>query len=98
LEGAVYLAQLDHGDLADPQRRPRQVEACASEAHGFRFSGLANDPLIQTKTDELRKYASQHKLKTVGEPVLAFYNPPWTLPFFRRNEVMLELAEPSTSD
>jgi hypothetical protein len=64
----------------------------------IRFSGLANDTLIETKTDELRKYALEHNLKTIGEPVLAFYNPPWTLPFFRRNEVMLELAEPSTRD
>lgn len=61
----------------------------------IRFSGLANDSLIRTKTEELRKYSSEHKLKTIGEPLLAFYNPPWTLPFFRRNEVMLELAEPS---
>jgi hypothetical protein len=64
----------------------------------IRFSGLANDTLIETKTDELRKYALELNLKTIGEPVLAFYNPPWTLPFFRRNEVMLELAEPSTRD
>ena len=28
----------------------------------IRFSGLANDTLIQAKTDELRKYASEHKL------------------------------------
>ena len=61
----------------------------------IRFSGTANDNLIQAKTDELRKYASEHRLHTVGEPLLAFYNPPWTLPFFRRNEIMLELAEKS---
>ena len=57
-----------------------------------RFSGSASDSLIQTKTDELRRYAADKKLATVGEPLLAFYNPPWTLPFFRRNEIMLELA------
>jgi hypothetical protein len=58
----------------------------------IRFSGSANDSLIQTKTDELRRYAAEKVLATVGEPLLAFYNPPWTLPFFRRNEIMLELA------
>ncbi len=58
----------------------------------IRFSGTANDSLIQSKTEELRRYAADRKLATVGEPLLAFYNPPWTLPFFRRNEVMLELA------
>jgi len=56
------------------------------------FSGTASDEAIGKRTDELRRYARDHKLTTIGEPVLAFYNPPWTLPWFRRNEVMLELA------
>ena len=56
------------------------------------FSGFATDEAIQKRTGELRRYAAGHKLATAGEPLLAFCNPPWTLPFFRRNEVMLELA------
>jgi hypothetical protein len=56
------------------------------------FSGFATTKAIERHTDELRRYAADHKLSTTGEPLLAFYNPPWTLPFFRRNEVMLELA------
>ncbi len=58
----------------------------------IRFSGLAGDGVISEKADELRKYASSRNLAIVGEALLAFYNPPWTLPFFRRNEVMFELA------
>jgi SOUL heme-binding protein len=58
----------------------------------IRFSGLAGDRAIAEKVDELRKYASSHNLAPVGEPLLAFYNPPWTLPFLRRNEIMFELA------
>lgn len=56
------------------------------------FSGFATNEAIEKRSDELRRYALDHKLGTIGEPVLAFYNPPWTLPFFRRNEVLLELA------
>ena len=56
------------------------------------FSGFATDEAIRKRTGELRRYAAAHKLATTGEPLLAFYNPPWTLPFFRRNEVMVELA------
>ncbi len=59
----------------------------------IRFSGLASDTLTRAKTDKLSEYALEHKLNTVGEPVFAFYNPPWTLPLFRRNEIMLELTE-----
>jgi len=56
------------------------------------FSGFATSEAIESHTDELRRYAADHRLSTTGEPLLAFYNPPWTLPFLRRNEVMLELA------
>jgi hypothetical protein len=56
------------------------------------FSGFASNEAIDKRIDELRRYATEHKLATTGEPLLAFYNPPWTLPFLRRNEVMLELA------
>ena len=62
-----------------------------------RFSGLAQDATIAARTDELKTYIAQQRLQTVGEPVLAFYNPPWTLPFFRRNEIMLELGERATA-
>jgi len=58
----------------------------------IRFSGTADDKLIATKTAELTKYAADHDLSITGEPVFAFYNPPWTLPLLRRNEIMLELA------
>ncbi|WP_127077101.1 SOUL family heme-binding protein [Rhodomicrobium lacus] len=62
----------------------------------IRFSGFAGDDAIREKTDELRRYAETHGLAIRGEPVLAFYNPPWTLPFMRRNEVMFELANGAT--
>ncbi len=57
----------------------------------IRFSGSTGDENIAKKTAELQEYVKAQKLRTTGEPVLAFYDPPWTLPFFRRNEVMLEL-------
>jgi hypothetical protein len=45
-----------------------------------------------TKTAELRRCAADQNLSGIGEPALAFYNPPWTLPFLRRNEIILGLA------
>lgn len=57
------------------------------------FSGSATSEVIEQRSKELLSYASNRKLSTTGEPVLAFYDPPRTLPFLRRNEVMLELAD-----
>ncbi len=59
----------------------------------IRFSGSTRDTNIAKYREQLQAYAVANTIKTVGEPVLAFYDPPWTLPFMRRNEVMLELAK-----
>lgn len=58
----------------------------------IQFSGLADDATIKQHTDELKAYILAETLKPIGEPILAFYNPPWTLPFLRRNEVMVEIG------
>jgi hypothetical protein len=55
------------------------------------FSGFAGAEKVQAKSDELLAWVSQRGFKTRGVVQLARYNPPWTLPFFRRNEVMVEL-------
>ena len=58
------------------------------------FSGLAGAEKVQTKSEELLAWVKQRGMKTRGVVQLARYNPPWTLPFFRRNEVMVELMTP----
>jgi hypothetical protein len=58
------------------------------------YSGFNTEAGIQQRTDELVTWLAAQKMKTIGSPQLARYNPPWTLPMFRRNEIMLEI-EPS---
>lgn len=57
----------------------------------IRFSGLAGDVSIKQHTQELEAYLLAENLNAIGNPILAFYNPPWTVPFLRRNEVMIEV-------
>lgn len=59
-----------------------------------RFSGLASAGEMEKMRDDLMKQVATLGLTPIGAPVFAFYDPPWTLPFFRRNEVMVELAKP----
>ena len=57
-----------------------------------RFSGLVDDNDVEQQTTVLRAFVAKQKLTTVGTPSLARYDPPWTLWFLRRNEIMLEVT------
>ena len=57
----------------------------------IRFSGLVDEEKMQAKSAELNQWITMKKLNPVGIPELARYNPPWTLPFLRRNELMIEV-------
>ena len=58
----------------------------------IRFSGMAGEDSLQRHTKELNEFISARGLTPLSEPTYAFYNPPWTLPFLRRNEVMVEIS------
>lgn len=60
------------------------------------FPGLADDENIRQHIEELEAYILAEKLKPLGGPILAFYNPPWTPPLLRRNEVLIEIENLST--
>jgi len=54
------------------------------------FSGSSSEEKIAKKTEELLSWLQAKQIKPSGSPELARYNAPWTLPFLRRNEVMVE--------
>jgi len=56
------------------------------------FSGLNNSEKIENNTKQLRAWMSDKQLNSIGAPQLARYNPPWTLPPWRRNEILIEIA------
>lgn len=58
------------------------------------YSGLNTLQRVQDKTDELLQWAKTSSLVTKGPPQLARYDPPWTLPMWRRNEIMVEIEAP----
>lgn len=55
------------------------------------FSGVAWESTVRERTASLLAWIGRHGLKAIGTPQLARYNPPWTLPFWRRNEIMVEI-------
>ena len=57
----------------------------------IRFSGFATPASVEARTAELIAFAKGRHLHMIGPASLAQYNPPWTLWFMRRNEVMIQL-------
>lgn len=58
------------------------------------YSGLNTDAKVQKKTDELAAWMRSRQLQPVGAAQLARYDPPWTLPMWRRNEIQVEVKNP----
>lgn len=52
---------------------------------------MAGEDSLRRHSKELSEFISTKDLTPISPPTYAFYNPPWTLPFLRRNEVMVEI-------
>ena len=87
---AYTLATLPRPD--DPTVTLREVPGSLRAV--ITFSGLAGERAVREATDTLLAWIDARGLKTAGTPVLARYDPPWTLPFLRRNEVMVGIVAP----
>jgi hypothetical protein len=57
----------------------------------LRFSGDRSPEAVASRTDELLKILRDKGIKTTGEAQAWFYDPPWTLPMRRRNEVVIPI-------
>ena len=64
----------------------------AERVTAVRFSGSATEDSISRHRKLLLERIAQKGLRVHGEPTMAFYNPPWTLPFLRRNEILATVS------
>lgn len=76
--------------LPKPNNPDVKIVQVPAQTYGvIKFSGLAGSKKVAKKTEMLKSWMQTQKLVITGTPELARYNPPWTLPFMRRNEVMM---------
>ena len=69
-------------------KRPKALYAVLT------FSWFAGEEKIKSKTQELKNNLGKlGSYNIVSGPVYAGYNPPWTLPFMRRHEVMVKVTK-----
>ena len=57
----------------------------------IRYSGLWREPAMREKSDELVEWIQANGIERLSTPRSAGYDPPWTLPFLRRNEIMVDV-------
>lgn len=69
------------------------TEIPAKQFVAIRFSGMNSEDNLKAHEQKLMEYVKTNNLSVTGSPKYAFYNPPWTLPFMRRNEVMIEIEQ-----
>lgn len=76
--------------LPKPNNPDVKIVQVPAQTYGvIKFSGLAGSKKVAKKTETLKSWMQTQKLVITGTPELARYNPPWTLPFMRRNEVLM---------
>ena len=78
--------------------QPNNTEVKLKEVPGklmavHSYTGFNTLAKVQSKTDELMAWLQQKNFKVIGAPQLSRYDPPWTLPMFRRNEIMVEIEK-----
>jgi hypothetical protein len=69
------------------------IENPAFHAAVIRFSGFNTDKNLQKHELALFAFLDKSRIPSLSAPIYAFYNPPWTPPFLKRNEIMVMVAE-----
>ena len=59
----------------------------------LRFSGSRGADNVARHASELERVIAGSSWRAAGEPTTLFYDPPWTIPFLRRNEVTIPMTD-----
>lgn len=57
----------------------------------IRYSGSWKEHTMREKSEKLVEWIQANGLERLSSPRSARYDPPWTLPFLRRNEIMIDV-------
>ena len=84
----IMPAQFTRNTLPQPNdTRISIVEQPTQQVIAIRFNGRATPENLEKHRQKLEHYIKQNNIKICSTAQYAFYNPPWTLPVFRRNEI-----------
>jgi len=78
--------------LPKPNNKDIRISRLPAEKYAVVvFSGLIRESNYDEQINLLNSFIATKNLITIGKVQIARYNPPWTLPFFRRNELMIRV-------
>jgi len=80
-------------NLPKPEDQRVKIETVPSRlVAAYRFSGFWSESKNTKKYMELLDWLNKNKeYQAISIPMFAGYNPPWTLPFLRRNEILVDI-------
>ncbi len=88
-------AEWTRDTLPEPtDARIRIVDVPGETLAVLRFSGLGREDAVELETTRLLATLGALGYEPLGEPITLYYDPPWTLPFLRRNEVAVRVTQP----
>jgi len=86
----VMPARMTSGQVPKPTDDAVSVrEIEAGRFAVFRYSGGRNQKKEAEAITRLTSWMATEKLSAQSEPMFGYFDPPWTLAFLRRNEVMI---------
>jgi hypothetical protein len=90
----VMPAQYTMESLPKPLNSKVQIRQIPAVKRAvINFSGFYNANKVAERTLELEEWMKTKNLQAASAPKFARYNPPWTLPFMRRNEIMIDVRD-----
>ena len=91
----VMPSQYTMETLPKPNNQAVQLREVPTQRFAvLRYSGLNSESKVEDKTNELLAWVKSKNWQMVGSPQLSRYDPPWTLPMWRRNEIRVEVTAP----
>ena len=91
----VMPSEYSEATLPKPNNPDVKIRSVPQKYYAvLNYSGFNGSTKIQENSEQLSLWIQKNNLKAVGAPKLARYDPPWTLPMFRRNEILIEIEEP----
>jgi hypothetical protein len=90
-----FIVPISVAEKGAPEAKDRALAIAAQEPARFaalRFEGKGTSEQEQAAVSKLREWMASQGLPSASEPLIAYYDPPWTPASLRRNEILIRIG------